>query len=148
MIDPAAEHHRLVSKIASAAKNTDPTTGCWIWAGAITAGYGRVKRNGRTDMAHRVAYELHVGPIPAGLHLDHLCRNRACVNPAHLEPVTRRTNILRGVGPTATNFLKAQCVNGHDLAIARVTADGRRDCRLCRNIRKAEARRAAKAVAA
>ena len=80
-------------------------SGCWIWTGTRTrdGGYGQIRLPGLyapligpMRLAHRVAYELLVGPIPAGLVLDHLCRNRRCVNPAHLEPVTQRVNIQRG----------------------------------------------------
>lgn len=71
---------------------------CWNWLGAKSHdGYGRFRTSGqRTRIAHRVAYEMCVGPIPAGLTLDHLCRNRRCMNPAHMEEVTRRENLLRG----------------------------------------------------
>ena len=80
----------------------DKTETCWIWIGAIgTGGYGNFwvgpDRLSDRMRAHRFAYESMVGPIPEGLDLDHLCRNRACVNPAHLEPVTRRVNLRRGV---------------------------------------------------
>lgn len=68
--------------------------GCWPWLGAIApSGYGRV----HSRWAHRLSYEFLVGPIPAGLDIDHLCRNRLCVNPAHLEPVTRLVNVRRGL---------------------------------------------------
>ena len=73
---------------------------CWPWLGAKNPkGYGRIKADGgrRTLQAHRVAYELLVGPIPDGHHLDHLCRNRGCVNPSHAEPVTPKENIGRGL---------------------------------------------------
>lgn len=71
---------------------------CWLWTGALTTGYGRfhVAVGVPLVLAHRFAYEALVGRIPRGLDLDHLCRVRACVNPAHLEPVTRRNNLMRG----------------------------------------------------
>lgn len=76
----------------------DPDTGCWEWAGARhEAGYGIVGTNrDGTFRAHRIAYEHHVGPIPDGLQLDHLCRNRGCINPEHVEPVTNAQNTRRG----------------------------------------------------
>ncbi len=89
--------------------------GCWEWLGAHTgAGYGAYWRNGRMDMAHRISYELIVGPIPAGLQIDHLCRNRGCVNPTHLEPVTGSVNQRRSPITTGRlNTLKTHCPSGH-----------------------------------
>jgi len=72
-------------------------TDCWIWTGYKNGGYGRFKTaSGGSVYAHRASYEFHVGPVPEGLYLDHLCRNRACINPDHLEPVTTEENIRRG----------------------------------------------------
>ena len=109
-------------------------TPCWLWTGKLEHGYGRLHlRSGRPG-AHRFAYELLVGPIPENLQIDHLCRNRACVNPAHLEPVTSRTNTLRGTGPTAQFARLDRCRLGHpfDLFNTYVKPDGARICRICR----------------
>ena len=71
---------------------------CWIWTASIRPnGYGEFRCNGRLTRAHRFAFEQMVGPVPEGLQLDHLCRNRACVNPEHLEPVTGSVNVQRGL---------------------------------------------------
>src|SRR3990167_5623746 len=86
---------------------------CWLWKGADTQGYGHFKTKGKYLLAHRFAYETIVGLIPAGLTLDHLCRQRACVNPLHLEPVTRGENVLRGIGRSARNARKTHCIRGH-----------------------------------
>lgn len=77
--------------------------GCWVWQrGMVANGYGAIKRDGYQGVAHRWYYERDRGPIPNGLQLDHLCRNRLCVNPAHLEPVTQTENIRRGTGTKLT----------------------------------------------
>lgn len=93
--------------------------GCWEWKGSrYPGGYGRVRMalpdRGSFTMAHRVAYALKVGRIPDGLVLDHLCRNKGCVNPSHLEPVTFRENLMRGTSPPANNLVKTHCKRGHE----------------------------------
>lgn len=108
---------------------------CWIWTASVsTPGYGQVYLSGRNRIAHRLVYELLVGPIPEGLNLDHLCRNRRCVNPAHLEPVTQRENLMRGVGTIAgQNARKTHCKHGHEFTPenTRRDAKGNRHCRAC-----------------
>lgn len=115
--------------------------GCWEWLGKtrgggyavieIRGGVGRAAREHKA--AHRVSYQAFIGSIPDGLQLDHLCRNRRCVNPAHLEPVTARENTLRGTSPAAENAVKTHCHRGHELAgdNLRIREDGTRRCRAC-----------------
>ncbi|MFB8071098.1 HNH endonuclease signature motif containing protein [Streptomyces californicus] len=108
---------------------------CWEWTASRTrGGYGLFGLPGKTALAHRLAYELERGPIPAGLDLDHRCRNRVCVNPWHLEPVTERENALRGEGPTALNARKTVCPEGHPYDEYETEPNGsrRRRCSQCR----------------
>lgn|SRR5690606_5793950 len=105
--------------------------GCWLWTGGLTrTGYGKF---GGTGLAHRYAYQRFIGQIPAGMQLDHLCRNRACCNPSHLEPVTGRENLLRGDTWQARNAAKTHCPQGHEYTPENTYryADGRRKCRAC-----------------
>ena len=113
-------------------------SGCWVWRGAMNGkGYGLCYEGVspgryRWKMAHRVVYEAAKGPIPTGLTLDHLCRNRACVNPDHLEPVSNRENILRGKGATALNARKTHCKRGHELSDRNLKPNkAGRECRKC-----------------
>jgi len=91
----------------------DPTSGCWVWVGyRVPLGYGCFNSGGRRGpmiYAHRYTYRQLAGPIPSWLEIDHLCRNPACVNPAHLELVTHQENILRGNNPAAQNAQKTHC---------------------------------------
>jgi hypothetical protein len=90
------------------------SSGCWEFTGRLDPdGYGRAGVGGRQRMAHRITWEFTRGPIPDGLQIDHLCRNRACVNPSHLEVVDARTNTLRGISSPAINARKDRCRNGH-----------------------------------
>lgn len=116
---------------------------CWEWSGNKSAsGYGLLTIKGSRRVVHRVLYELLVGPIPDGLQLDHLCRNRLCVNPDHLEPVTQRENVLRGEHPSAVTYRTGVCGRGHSMEDARVNAKtGHRNCRTCYNENRRRRRR-------
>lgn len=113
--------------------------GCRVWL--LTkerGGYGVifVTATRQNKLAHRVSYEEFVGPIPEGLQLDHLCRNRACINPLHLEPVTAKENVRRGRGPRAAaerQLMKTHCKHGHEFTLETtyVKPSGERQCRPC-----------------
>lgn len=119
----------------------DTATRCWVWQGYQRRGYGRIMGKTRHDTAHRLSYELFVGPIPAGLTIDHLCHNTLCVNPAHLEAVTLRENIARrdnaGCGWRRN---KTHCKRGHAFTASnttvRIDQKGRlsRNCRECKDM--------------
>lgn len=121
------------------------TKSCWLWTAALhSAGYGVVRincskenRKGELVYAHRFVYESLRGPIPHGLHLDHLCRVRNCVNPDHLEPVTGKVNALRGTSPAAKNAKKTHCKRGHELAGENLYLrpdTGTRQCLICKHL--------------
>lgn len=125
------------------ARVTVSETGCWTWTGPLSKGYGRH----RGQLAHRVSYEMHVGPIPEGLTIDHTCHNsdqtcdggetcehRRCVNPAHLEAVPMVVNSLRGKSLNAKNARKTHCSKGHPFDEENTLyVPGGRRCRICRD---------------
>lgn len=124
----------------------DDLNSCWLWTGAM-AGRSPDRPYGcftvkcldgawRMIRTHRFAYEIAYGPIPKGLTIDHLCRNTLCVNPAHLEAVPNKVNVLRGNGRTAINARKTECIRGHafDGANTKVI-NGSRECRICMRMR-------------
>jgi len=117
-------------------EKVQPTGACWLWTAGTARGYGRFGvATGDVQPAHRVAYELLVGPVPDGLVLDHLCRITQCVNPDHLEPVTDEENLARGYPkpPPRHQEAKTQCPQGHpyDEANTYRTPAGHRRCRTC-----------------
>lgn len=130
----------------------EKTGTCWLWTSALGGGgypLLTVKRNGKwtTRAAHRLAYEELVGPISEGMTIDHLCRVRRCVNPAHLEEVTRGENVLRGDTLSARNLAKTHCKNGHEFTdentIRRPSRPSHRECRTCNRAADRRRRKAA-----
>lgn len=129
----AAERERFWSKV-------DRTGPCWLWiAGCFNNGYAAFAVESMNRLAHIVSWEIAHGPVEPGLQLDHLCRVRHCVNPAHLEPVTGQVNTLRGDTLPAANARKVECPFGHPYdAVNTLHSGGRRYCRACLARRKAE----------
>lgn len=113
----------------------EPNTGCWLWTGADnTIGYGKMRHpeTGKCDYVHRYAYEVIVGVIPEDLEIDHICNIRSCVNPDHMELVTRQENVRRRRDRLRQ---RPYCHNGHEMTSENTYFDknGWRTCRTCRN---------------
>lgn len=140
---------RFAEKLAPGAN------GCIEWqAGTNHVGYGvfhpYTTTSNRKVYAHRWSYEQRHGPIPEGMHLDHLCRNTLCVNPDHLEAVPPAVNLLRGISPTAINARKTECHKGHPLSGANLyitPSSGSRNCRECSRERERKRDRSKKKAA-
>ena len=124
--------HRFWSQAVFA--DTGHPTPCLLWSSNKNQdGYGRFTTSSKTRYAHRVAFEALIGPIPSDLQIDHLCRVRHCVNPAHLEAVPVRVNLARSDGCAAIALRTDHCVNGHPLNAENtyIRANGGRQCRAC-----------------
>lgn len=124
---------------------------CWVWTGAVSSGgYGNtsITTNNvkRWVVVHRAVYTVRVGPVDPNLELDHLCRDRACCNPEHLEVVTSAVNTQRGNSPPAKNKAKDHCKHGHPFDKENTWVSpksGRRRCKACDRVRRADKRKAA-----
>jgi len=124
---------------------------CWSWNGKLSKlGYGRVYFNGRDKLAHVVAYQLTYGNISVGFELDHTCRNRSCCNPKHLEPVSHKANVLRGISPSAMAAKKTHCPKGHPYDEENTyinPSSNARNCRICSRVNSKIRMRKYRAVA-
>lgn len=132
---PSNTEQRFMAKVQKT------PNGCWHWTAAKdNKGYGRFAAGGRNNQAYAWAYRHFVGPVPEGFELDHTCRNRACVNPAHLEPVPHKVNVLRGSAPSAQHAQKPRCPRCNGQYTTR--RDGHRYCAACADLKNAEYRAA------
>lgn len=140
-ISPVPLVDRLMARV-----EFDTAAGCWLWTGTLSHnGYARFKPSGQTSKpVHRLTYELVCQAVPAGLQLDHKCRVRCCVNPEHLEPVTRLENIARGNAPHMVNARKTHCKHGHEFTPENTGRHAKRGSRYCKTCLRAHAARYAR----
>lgn len=129
---------RFVNKNGQIPDNNQELGRCWIWTGSQSVhdfgNYGTLWINGKSrEYCHRISYIIHNGKIPSGLQLDHLCRNTLCCNPKHLEAVSCRENVLRGIGPAAVRAKATHCVHGHEFSEnnTKISKSGHRICISC-----------------
>ena len=126
----------IATKIIEENSLPEPNTGCWLWErGCTSAGYGVIRIDGQNHYAHRLIYQLLVGPIPDGKEIDHKCGLRGCINPAHLEAVTHHENVKRGGAKTRAR--RPFCGRGHSFEDenAYQRPNGQRVCRTCMSLR-------------
>jgi hypothetical protein len=110
--------------------------GCWIWVGLLSRGYGQISWQGRQQQAHRVVYEMFVGPIPTDYELHHQCEVRACVRPDHLMPLTIKDHVAITASPAGENSRKTACNRGHPFTPENTYMwNGHRHCRQCQMLR-------------
>jgi hypothetical protein len=146
----AISRHRAAPIMARLLLRVRQEGECWTWTGSTNrdGGYGVIGGGGyvpgsrslsRVVYVHRVAYSILVGDIPDGQQIDHLCRNRLCIRPDHLEAVPQRLNLDRGFGPWAVNKRKTHCKRGHEFTAENtsVSRKGERNCRTCKRLRRA-----------
>jgi hypothetical protein len=141
VLAPTITHGLSIAERLEFHSKLNPDTGCIEWQGSLGGnGYARLEiaPDRRRQQAHRLAYEINVGPIPDGMVIDHLCRNRKCINHKHLEVVTIKQNVLRGIGISAKNANKTHCLKGHplsgdNLSITRGHGREVRRCKTCAN---------------
>lgn len=125
------------------------TKSCWVWGSCNTYGYGMFDLCCKRVRAHRLSYELFFGKkIPEGLQIDHLCKNRACVNPCHLELVSAKENIRRGFKSPDIALRPTHCINGHPFSLENTSSVKNkrnrawRRCKICHNARMVKWREA------
>lgn len=126
---------RMINLVSKFWDRVDQEGECWLWMGGkISSGYGAFHFQGRQILAHRFSYQIANGLIPKGLEIDHLCRVTNCVRPDHLEAVTHKENVRRGIGWSGSHARVTHCPRGHEYSADNtyVTPDGERMCRACK----------------